>query len=692
VHKVHFHEPPVPGTPIHVLFDSAASGPTRVCDLSATLDGGVSEKWRDLVIVCKPAGIPVHACGPYNFNTITSLLVAEAGLPVLNTVHRLDRLTSGLLFLARTSSAAHAMGQQLRSHDVRKRYIARVAGVFPSSPPCRPSLCSGVDKSSTVARSQDDAPGLLQLSTESLLDLPSESICTIATAECPFLSRLRPEWFPSGAAILGATCVPQPDPQLPLQGHVAALAASTTSAVTDARPASGTGAAAALSCGPSSGPGGEPVNIAHSQPQAQTAPWPSLTASAVPVPQPQTEVQVASASERLVEAAGQTASSLTCDWRRTPAPPTMLPVSSTRTAGASADCTGTTDDAGMTGPYSDGPAAGSGGPGQFGESANAGVESEAEYATGTSPPAARARACQWPQAQAQGSSTVQVEAPGVGPAGFRVGWTADRQWLLVDVGVGAVDPKNALHGPFRIFNTPAANVATGSKSATTSMPPATAEAVTVTDESRLVLPASSASSIPGPASSAGPGPNSESSGTTNPGRAVPVRVMPSAARNTYEEADDVDDGNSAAAGIGRPSVTLFRLLRTVRSEHDGAVHSIVEARPLTGRTHQIRVHLAFIGFPIWDDPVYSKTAREAVNARAAAQAAATAATAPLSGRQQREDSATLLCRSCAEGDDLAELSPMHTHCERISLHSCTYEGRGWRCDCPSELLPPWAHR
>ncbi len=44
--------------------------------------------------------------------------------------------------------------------------------------------------------------------------------------------------------------------------------------------------------------------------------------------------------------------------------------------------------------------------------------------------------------------------------------------------------------------------------------------------------------------------------------------------------------------------TLFRVL------HSGQRNSIVECRPLTGRTHQIRLHLREWGYPIEDDPVY----------------------------------------------------------------------------------------
>ncbi len=51
---------------------------------------------------------------------------------------------------------------------------------------------------------------------------------------------------------------------------------------------------------------------------------------------------------------------------------------------------------------------------------------------------------------------------------------------------------------------------------------------------------------------------------------------------------------------GRPSVTEYFTRETFPA------HTLLEAHPLTGRTHQIRVHLAFIGCPVAGDSVYGR--------------------------------------------------------------------------------------
>ncbi len=62
--------------------------------------------------------------------------------------------------------------------------------------------------------------------------------------------------------------------------------------------------------------------------------------------------------------------------------------------------------------------------------------------------------------------------------------------------------------------------------------------------------------------------------------------------------DPLTPGRFAVAHGGRPARTIVRSLSRQES------YSLVEARPLTGRSHQIRVHLASAGWPIVGDSLY----------------------------------------------------------------------------------------
>jgi 23S rRNA pseudouridine1911/1915/1917 synthase len=55
-----------------------------------------------------------------------------------------------------------------------------------------------------------------------------------------------------------------------------------------------------------------------------------------------------------------------------------------------------------------------------------------------------------------------------------------------------------------------------------------------------------------------------------------------------------------AAGVGRPAVTHFEVIR------EAAGHAMLRVRLETGRTHQIRVHLSAIGHPVYADPLYGE--------------------------------------------------------------------------------------
>lgn len=72
------------------------------------------------------------------------------------------------------------------------------------------------------------------------------------------------------------------------------------------------------------------------------------------------------------------------------------------------------------------------------------------------------------------------------------------------------------------------------------------------------------------------------------------------------KADDARPGRMCVVKKhGKAAVTEFQ----VRARYPRAGMAHVECRPLTGRTHQIRVHLAASGTPILNDPFYGQERR-----------------------------------------------------------------------------------
>ncbi|MDQ3995314.1 MAG: RluA family pseudouridine synthase [Actinomycetota bacterium] len=94
---------------------------------------GIAYEDEHLVVVDKPAGVPVHPSAGHARGTLVHGLLAhaiaggeEATRPGI--VHRLDRDTSGLLVVARSDEAHRRLQRMIRRREVVREYLALVRG------------------------------------------------------------------------------------------------------------------------------------------------------------------------------------------------------------------------------------------------------------------------------------------------------------------------------------------------------------------------------------------------------------------------------------------------------------------------------------------------------------------------------------------------------------------------------------
>lgn len=125
-HTIHRHEPPVLLEFPKIIFES-----------------------DELLVVNKPCSIPVHPSGRYyslsllnilassrsDFSIISStndsIDIPDFNYKTLYPIHRLDRLTSGIILLAKTKEFSQLAMKSLEAKEFQKIYLARVKGVFP---------------------------------------------------------------------------------------------------------------------------------------------------------------------------------------------------------------------------------------------------------------------------------------------------------------------------------------------------------------------------------------------------------------------------------------------------------------------------------------------------------------------------------------------------------------------------------
>ncbi len=81
-----------------------------------------------MMVLEKPAPLPMHPCGRFNRNSASMILKAAFPESGLRPVHRLDANTTGIVIFAKSREAARDLTRQFEARTVEKVYIVRVAG------------------------------------------------------------------------------------------------------------------------------------------------------------------------------------------------------------------------------------------------------------------------------------------------------------------------------------------------------------------------------------------------------------------------------------------------------------------------------------------------------------------------------------------------------------------------------------
>ena len=119
---------------IHILRTNPTSALNEVRPTDIPLDVVYEDDY--LAVINKPAGLVVHPAAGHADDTLVNALLARypelqdmSGNMRPGIVHRLDKDTSGLIIIARTSEALTALAEQIKQHQIVKYYLALVEGI-----------------------------------------------------------------------------------------------------------------------------------------------------------------------------------------------------------------------------------------------------------------------------------------------------------------------------------------------------------------------------------------------------------------------------------------------------------------------------------------------------------------------------------------------------------------------------------
>ena len=118
---------------------------------------------ESILVIDKPAPLPVHPSGRYNRNTLTHILHEVYRPDRPSPAHRLDANTSGVVVLSRTRAIASRLQPQFEAGEVCKEYLARIHG----TPEADTFVCdAAIGKETTLAGARAIVPDGLAAVTE----------------------------------------------------------------------------------------------------------------------------------------------------------------------------------------------------------------------------------------------------------------------------------------------------------------------------------------------------------------------------------------------------------------------------------------------------------------------------------------------------------------------------------------------
>lgn len=117
---------------IHLPEDTASE---HIPAISLPLD--IVYEDEDILVVNKPAGMPIHPSMNHYENTLANAVMwyyESQGISfTFRCVNRLDRDTSGLTIIAKHILSSHLLSQQVRERSLSREYLAVVEGITPEA-------------------------------------------------------------------------------------------------------------------------------------------------------------------------------------------------------------------------------------------------------------------------------------------------------------------------------------------------------------------------------------------------------------------------------------------------------------------------------------------------------------------------------------------------------------------------------